>query len=256
MLSTSFAGHHLLSLVPATTNTPWAGAGWCKLNQSGTHKHVGFFCLTKGKIKQVRRKQLNEGFGNGTFFEIHHVKHGSINYNKPTQSSCCIRLRITSLGLCNVLLLDWRNAHEQLVSSFRENRYSCYSRLTTVDPLVTVLVSSSMQRQLNSQPQLTRKKDQKRQGAPRHRKGYKKCLKFRCAQHDSMVDNPVRNLFWCVHTRTWCWRNVISAQYSECQLKATFRSSLLLRPALKPPRGAHIAMGARRNKSSLIASLL
>lgn len=64
MLSTSFAGHHLLSLVPATTNSP--------RNQSGTHKH--------------------EGLGNGIFFEINHVKHGSINYNKPTQSSCILMI--------------------------------------------------------------------------------------------------------------------------------------------------------------------
>ena len=36
-----------------------------------------------------------------------------------------------------------------------------------------------------------------------------------------------RNFFWCVLTHTWCWHNVISAQCSECQLKATFPQLLV-----------------------------
>ena len=87
-------------------------------------------------------------------------------------------LQCTALGLKKCEMNSWFPVLEKTATA------------ATVDSLVTVLVSSSMQHPLNSQPQLTRKKDQKRQGAPRHRKGYKKCLKFRCAQHDLMVDNP------------------------------------------------------------------
>ena len=51
------------------------------------------------------------------------------------------------------------------------------------------------------------------------------CEVFLWSLFNSCPDH--RNSFWCVHTHTWCWHNVISAQCSECQLKATFPQLLV-----------------------------
>ena len=55
-----------------------------------------------------------------------------------------------------------------------------------------------------------------------------------------------------MHTRTWCWHTVISAQCSECQ-GLHFRSSLLLRPALKPLGGAHAWVQGVETKSAIVS---
>lgn len=46
-----------------------------------------------------------------------------------------------------------------------------------------------------------------------------------------------------LHTRTWCWHNVISARRSECQLKATFLQLLVAYAGAQVPLG-RACMGA------------